>query len=239
MPLVIGLTGSIASGKSTVARTMVELGAVHCDADPLVHRMYDPGKPAFDRIVEIFGRDIIGADGFIDRRILGGKTFGKPEEMGKLTRAIGNIGGEVKGVIDKWREDLPEDAVAVMEAVNLIEASYSGWCDATWLVTTDRQSAIDRVVARNQFTVEESTQRVDGQRSWELRAPASDHIFHNNGTLDELIAEVKRVYKETYDSYRAGTLPQRKFDAWNEQRMAQMRAQGSGTAGPGGARPTA
>ncbi len=225
MPLVIGLTGSIASGKSTVARTMVELGAVHCDADPLVHRMYDPGKPAFDRIVEIFGRDIIGADGFIDRRILGGKTFGKPEEMGKLTRAIGNIGGEVKGVIDKWREELPEDAVAVMEAVNLIEASYSGWCDCTWLVTTDRQKAIDRVVARNQFTVEEATQRVDGQRPWELREPASDYVFHNNGSLEELVADARRIYKETYDLYRAGKLPQRKFDAWNEKRMAEFAAQ--------------
>ena len=234
MPLVIGLTGSIASGKSTVAKTMVEMGAVHCDADPLVHRMYDPGKPAFDRIVDIFGRDIIGPDGFIDRRKLGAKTFGKPEEMGKLTRAIGNIGGEVHGVIDRWREELPDDAVAVMEAVNLIEAGYSGWCECTWLVTTDRQKAIDRIVARNQFTVEESTQRVDGQRSWELRAPASDHIFHNDGTLEELIADVRRMYKETHDLYRAGKLPQRKYDAWNEQRMAQMRAQGIT---PGGQRP--
>jgi dephospho-CoA kinase len=236
MPLVIGLTGSIASGKSTVAKTMVEMGAVHCDADPLVHRMYDPGKPAFDRIVDIFGREIVGPDGFIDRRKLGAKTFGKPEEMGKLTRAIGDIGGEVHGVIDKWRAELPADAVAVMEAVNLIEASYAGWCECTWLVTTDRQKAIDRVVARNQFTVEESTQRVDGQRSWELRAPASDYVFHNDGTLEELVAEVKRVYKETYDNYRAGTLSQRKFDAWNEKRMAEFAAQRAAQ-GQGEARP--
>ena len=222
MPLVIGLTGSIASGKSTVARTMVELGAVHCDADPLVHRMYDPGKPAFDRIVAIFGQEIVGDDGFIDRRKLGAKTFGKPEEMGKLTRAIGDIGGEVHGVIDKWRAELPADAVAVMEAVNLIEAGYSGWCECTWLVTTERQKAIDRVMARNQFSIEEATQRVDGQRPWELREPASDHVFHNDGTLEELVEEVKRVYRETYDLWKAGKLPQRKFDAWNEQRLAQM-----------------
>jgi dephospho-CoA kinase len=226
MPLVIGLTGSIASGKSTVARTMVELGAVHCDADPLVHRMYDPGKPAFDRIVEIFGRDIIGPDGYIDRRRLGAKTFGKPEEMGKLTRAIGNIGGEVKGVIDRWREELPADAVAVMEAVNLIEARYSGWCEQTWLVTTQREKAIERLMARNQFTLEEATQRVDGQRSWELRAPASDHVFHNDGTLEELIDEVKRVYRETYDLWKQGKLPPRKFDAWAAEMAARMAAQG-------------
>jgi dephospho-CoA kinase len=234
MPLVIGLTGSIASGKSTVARTMVELGAVHCDADPLVHRMYDPGKPAFDRIVEIFGRDIVGDDGYINRRILGAKTFGKPEEMGKLTRAIGDIGGEVHRVIDEWRATLPADAVAVMEAVNLIEARYSGWCDATWLVTTVREKAIERLMARNQFAIEEAVQRVDGQRPWELRAPASDHIFHNDGTLEELIGEVKRVYQETYGLYRAGKLPQRNFDAWAAEQQARFAAGGGRPGGPPG-----
>lgn len=226
MPFIIGLTGSIASGKSTVARTLVELGAVHCDADPLVHRMYDPGKPAFDRIVAIFGEDIVGPDGYIDRRKLGAKTFGKPEEMGKLTRAIGDIAGEVKGVIDKWRVELPEDGVGVMEAVNLIEARYSAWCDVTWLVRTDREKAIDRVMARNQFTLEEAVQRVDGQRPWESRAPASDYVFHNVGTLDELIDEVKRVFQETYDLWKQGKLPPRKFDAWAAEMAARFAAQG-------------
>ena len=226
MPLVLGVTGAIASGKSTVCRTLVELGAVHCDADPLVHRMYDPGKPAFDRIVGIFGQEIVGADGFIDRRILGTKVFGKPEEMGKLTRAIGDIGGEVHRVIDEWRATLPDDAVAVMEAVNLIEARYSGWCDQTWLVATERENAIQRVMARNQFPLEEATQRVDGQRPWESRAPAADHVFHNDTTLEALIEEVRSEYRRVYDLYRRGELPPRKFDAWAAEVQAQMAARG-------------
>ena len=71
MPLIIGVTGSIATGKSTACRVLAEMGAVHCDADRLVHRLYDPGTDAFDRIVGIFGEEIVGADGFIDRRRLG------------------------------------------------------------------------------------------------------------------------------------------------------------------------
>ena len=86
-PLVIGLAGTIAAGKSTVGQLLVERGAHHCDADKLVHRLYDPGTPGFDRVVEAFGTEVVGADGYVDRKILGAKVFGKPEEMNKLTRA--------------------------------------------------------------------------------------------------------------------------------------------------------
>ena len=118
MPLIIGVTGSIATGKSTACSVMSEMGAVHCDADRLVHRLYDPGTDAFDRIVGIFGEEIVGADGFIDRRILGAKVFGKPEQMNKLTTAIGSIADAVKGVIDEWNRSMSANEVAVLEAVN-------------------------------------------------------------------------------------------------------------------------
>ena len=72
MVLIIGVAGAIASGKSTACRLLSEQGAVHCDADKLVHRMYDPGKPAVDRRIIEFGKDVVGEDGFIDRKILGG-----------------------------------------------------------------------------------------------------------------------------------------------------------------------
>jgi dephospho-CoA kinase len=225
MPLVIGVTGSIATGKSTVCRTLVELGAVHCDADPLVHRMYDPGKPAFYRIVEIFGEEIVGPDGYIDRKVLGAKVFGKPEEMGRLTRAIGNIAAEVKRVIDEWRETLPREAVAVMEAVNLIEARYLAWCDQTWLVATERENALARLMARNELSQAEAEQRLNSQRPWELREPASDRVFHNDGTLAELVTAVKEAHRTTLAAYLRGDLPPRKFDAW----AAEM----AGRGGPG------
>ncbi len=224
MPLVIGVTGSIACGKSTVCKTLEELGAVHCDADPLVHRMYDPGKPGYDRIIEAFGQDVVGADGYIDRKVLGARVFGKPDEMGKLTRAIGDIGGEVHRVVDEWRATLPEDAVAVLEAVNMIEPGYSAWLDQTWLVATERENAIRRIIDRNQFSIEEATQRVDGQRPWQSRAPAADHVFHNDGTLQDLIDAVKREFERVRDLHRRGELPPRKYDAWRAEMQSQMAA---------------
>jgi dephospho-CoA kinase len=97
MVLVIGLAGTIAAGKSTVGDMLEGRGAVHCDADKLVHRLYDPGTPGFDRVVEAFGQEIVGEDGFIDRKVLGAKVFGKPLEMARLTKAIGSTRRSMAG----------------------------------------------------------------------------------------------------------------------------------------------
>ena len=91
MALVIGLAGTIAAGKSTVGQVLAARGAIHCDGDKLVHRLYDPGTPGFERVVAAFGPEVVGADGFVDRKVLGARVFGKPDEMNKLTTAIGSI----------------------------------------------------------------------------------------------------------------------------------------------------
>ena len=112
MPLIIGVAGAIATGKSSACKILEKLGATHCDADKLVHTLYEPGKPAFDRIVETFGDEVVGDDGSIDRRILGAKVFGKPEEMQKLSKAIGNIAEAAKKVIDGWKAAMGPHDVA-------------------------------------------------------------------------------------------------------------------------------
>ena len=91
MVLIIGVAGAIASGKSTACQILSEQGAVHCDADKLVHRMYDPGKPAFDRIIDEFGKDVVGSDGFIDRKILG-----TPAHCGVEIRGFADLRAKAK-----------------------------------------------------------------------------------------------------------------------------------------------
>ena len=147
MPLVIGITGSIAAGKSLVCRTLVELGAEHCDADTLVHRLYDPGTPGFERVVAAFGEDVVGAAGYVDRKVLGSKVFGKPEAMRQLTTAMGDISGAIHREIDRWRETLPQNGTGVMEAVNLIEPGYSAWCDVSWLVVCSNERLIPQTIS--------------------------------------------------------------------------------------------
>ena len=220
MPLIIGVTGSIATGKSSACNLMAAQGATHLDADRLVHRLYDPGKPAFDRIIAIFGEEIVGEDGFIDRKILGSKVFGKPEEMTKLTTAIGNIAEAVKGVVDDWNEALREDDVAVLEAVNLIEAGYGQWCDAVWLFACEEDTARSRLMRRNNFSQDEANQRLASQRAWQDRGPASDRVFHNNRGIDDFEAEVNAAYAETVRLARDGRLPVSRYYDWWERRTA-------------------
>ena len=218
MPLIIGVTGAIATGKSSACRLMEEQGAVHLDADRLVHRLYDPGKPAFDRIVAIFGEEIVGADGYIDRKILGSKVFGKPDEMSKLTTAIGDIAEAVKEVVDEWNATLEDGDVAALEAVNLIEAGYGQWCDAVWLFACEEDTARRRLMERNGFSVEESEQRLASQRAWQEREPAADRIFHNDAGMRAFESEVDDAYAETARLARNGRLPVSKYHGWWERR---------------------
>lgn len=218
MPLIIGVTGSIATGKSTACQLMVDQGAVHCDADRLVHRMYDPGTDAFDRIVAIFGDEIVGEDGYIDRRKLGAKVFGKPEEMNKLTTAIGSIVDAIKAVIDEWNDTLGADDVAVLEAVNLVEAGYGRWCSQVWLFAADEEIVRQRLVGRNQYTEDEIDQRMASQRSWEERAPAADLLIFNNDTQEQFESEVRANFSQVRHLWQNGELEPTRYIAWWQER---------------------
>jgi dephospho-CoA kinase len=214
--LVIGLAGTIAAGKSTVGAMLVERGAHHCDADKLVHRLYDPGTPGFDRVVEAFGREIVGEDGFIDRKVLGALVFGKPMEMAKLTRAIGSITDAVQGEIERWRAELGPDDIAVMEAVNLMEAGYARWCDQMWLVGVDDDVARQRLYETRGMSEEEATSRLASMRPFEQRAPGADWTYRNNGTVEELRSAVNAELDRIVALHRAGELPKSVFMAWWE-----------------------
>jgi dephospho-CoA kinase len=222
--LVIGVTGSIATGKSLVCQTLTDLGAVHCDADKLVHRLYDPGTPGFDRVVAEFGPEVVGADGFIDRKALGGKVFGNPEAMRRLTRAMGDINGAIRREIEGWRETLPAEQGAVMEAVNLIEPGYAAWCDQVWLVATDHDTARARLMARNGFSAEEAGQRLASQRPWQERAAAADFVIHNTGAPEDVRDAVRREFERISTLHRAGTLPPTRYHEWRAAKDAEAKA---------------
>ncbi len=227
-PLVIGLAGTIAAGKSTVGQLLVERGAHHCDADKLVHRLYDPGTPGFDRVVEAFGPDVVGPDGYVDRKILGAKVFGKPEEMNKLTRAMGSITEAIKGEIDKWRETLGEGEICVMEAVNLMEPGYARWCNQTWLIGVDDDVARLRLIETRNMTEAEANQRLASMIPLAVRAPGADWVYKNNGTLDELRDAVNAELDRILAVRKSGAELPSVFPTWwadflekNKERLAK------------------
>jgi len=237
-PLVIGLAGTIAAGKSTVGQLLVERGAHHCDADKLVHRLYDPGTPGFDRVVEAFGREVVGPDGYVDRKILGAKVFGKPEEMNKLTRAMGSITDAIKGEIDRWRANLGADQICVMEAVNLMEPGYARWCDQTWLIGVDDEVARKRLLETRGMTEAEANQRLSAMVPFDVRAPGADWTYKNNGTLDELRAAVNAELDRLLALRAAGEPLTSVFGAWwavfLEKNRDRLKA--AGTPAPEGAK---
>ena len=218
MPLIIGITGSIATGKSSACETIMALGATHCDADRLVHSLYDPGKPAFDRIVAAFGEEVVGGDGYIDRKVLGSKVFGDPEEMSRLTAAIGDIAVAVKSVVDGWNATLAQDDVALLEAVNLIEAGYGQWCHLLWLFACEDRLALGRLMKRNQMSEEDAARRLTSQRRWQEREPAADLLLFNDQGMDEFRTKVEGEFTSARDLWLSGKLPPSRYHQWWEAR---------------------
>ncbi len=223
MPLVIGLTGTIAAGKSTVGQLLEARGAVHCDADRLVHRLYDPGTPGFDRVVAAFGPEVVGADGYVDRKVLGAKVFGKPAEMAKLTTAMGSITDAIKGEIDRWRAGLGANDLAVMEAVNLMEPGYARWCDQTWLIGVDDEVAMVRLRETRGMSEEEAKQRLASMRPFEQREPGTDWGYKNNGSLADLGAAVNAELDRIVALQGAGQLLPSRFEPWWQEFIALHR----------------
>lgn len=208
MTLIIGVTGSIAAGKSHLCRYLVEHhGAIHVDADHEIHQLYAPGTPGFDRVVAEFGEEVIGPDGAIDRRVLGARVFGNAVRMEALRTAIGDIPAYFRNMLDRWRADLPRDAVGIFEAVNLFTNDYMTRCHAAWLVVCEPRTASDRIVAHRRLSREEAEQRLSSARPWREQAPLADHVFHNDGPIESFEAEIETVFTESVASFRAGTLP--------------------------------
>ena len=216
MPLIIGVTGSIAAGKSLVCTHLAETyGATHVDADREIHQLYAPGTPGFGRVVAEFGEDIVGADGVIDRKALGAKVFGNAERMEALRTAIGDIPAHFMAMLERWQQELPTDAIAIFEAINLVERDYMTRCHAAWLVVCERDTALERLVQHRGLSREEGEQRLASATDWREREPACDRVFHNDGDIATLLAEVDEALEETRTAYRAGTLPRPR---WYEAR---------------------
>ena len=183
---VIGLTGGIASGKSTAASYLRELGAEVIDADLLGHRIYEPGTRGFENVVRAFGDDIVAEDGTIDRRVLGGKVFGKPEELQRLTDIVWPLIRELaEHEIEQIGASDP-DRVIVLEAAVLLEAQWDDLADEVWVVVVDQSVAIERLVERNGMSREDAMARIRSQLSNRERLERSDRAIDNSASPDEL-----------------------------------------------------
>ena len=202
---VIGLTGGIASGKSTAAGWLKEFGAVVIDADRLGHRVYEPGTPGFEAVVNEFGHDIVAADGTINRQLLGGKVFGRPDQMKRLTDIVWP---EIRRLA---REEVTEikrrdrRSHIVLEAAVLVEANWFDLVDEVWVVTVEPEVARDRLMARNGLTEQQAQSRIDSQLTNKERSLHAYAKIDNSRTLDDFRQKVEREWKKLLK--RTGTEP--------------------------------
>lgn len=188
--MIIGLTGGIASGKSTAAAYLGGKGASVIDADKLGHRAYEPDTEAFRQVVAEFGPEVVGADGQIDRKVLGGKIFGDPAALDRLTGIIWpEIARLALAEFDKARAANP-DAPIVLEAAVLLEASWEPMVDEVWVVTVDPETAVMRATARDGVDAEAVRKRIASQLSNEARREKADIVIDNSGDEAALLAQL-------------------------------------------------
>jgi dephospho-CoA kinase len=193
--VVIGLTGGIASGKSAVSTMLGAEGAVVIDADKVGHEAYQRGSGCYSAVVQAFGPDVVGTDGEIDRKALGGKVFGDPAQRRKL-----------EGIVWPWMRTTMDQRlgalraqgvpVVVLEAAVLIEADWIPIVDQVWLVTVAPAVARERLIARNGLTAEQADARIAAQLTNEERARHAQVIIDNGGTLEDLEQRVAGQWKK-------------------------------------------
>ena len=201
---VIGLTGGIASGKTTVTRFFRENAIPVIDADLLGHRTYEPGTETYRAVVRAFGEEIVAADGTIDRRVVGAKVFGKPEELKRLTDIVW------PGIRRLAREELSAletagNELAMLEAAVLFEAGWEDLCDEIWVVVVEPDLAVKRLAERNNLDEAAARARIASQLSNAERVAKADLVIENNNSLADLETRIGAAWSELQQRLHAAS----------------------------------
>lgn len=192
--LLVGLTGGIGSGKSTVARMLGERGAVVFDADELARRAVEPGTPGHRHVVEVFGRRVLAEGGEIDRAKLGAVVFAEPEYRERLEHIVHP---EVFRLLELGLSDLRDtDRIVVFDAALLVETGFHAACDVVVVVTAPESAQVERVMAARGLNEDEARSRIAAQVSSPQRLEVADRVIDNGGTLAELERNVAAVWDE-------------------------------------------
>jgi dephospho-CoA kinase len=192
MPFVIGLTGNIASGKTTVGRMLLELGAQrYIDADLLVHQLYEPGQPVYQAVVALFGPTIVDERGTLNRRALGEVVFNDPEALRRLERIVHPA---VHSAIAAELQKLPDKAIAIVDAVKLLEGGSARFTHSRWLVICSPEEQLRRLIELRGFTEAEARARLQVQPPVEPKLKLVDEVIDNSGNLATTRAQVNAAF---------------------------------------------
>ena len=191
MGKIIGITGGIASGKSTVTNFLREKGFQVVDADTVVHQLQKPGGRLYQVLVQHFGQEIILGNGELNRPLLASLIFSNPEEREWSKQTQGEI---IREELAALRDKLTQtEAIFFMDIPLLFEQDYSAWFDETWLVYVNRDVQVERFMERDHLSKEVAESRLSAQWSLEEKKKLASHILDNNGSRDQLVSQVVKL----------------------------------------------
>jgi dephospho-CoA kinase len=191
--MIVGLTGNIAAGKSTVLAYMRQKGAHIIDADELAHRAIMPDGPAYEAIVEAFGRQLLCADGTLDRPALGRIVFGDPAALQRLEQIVH------PAVFLLAQQELTQTAapVVIVEAIKLLESRrLLTLCREIWVVTADPAVQLRRLRNERGMSEADARQRMAAQSPQAEKVAQADRVIENNGSPAELYAKLDLIWNE-------------------------------------------
>jgi dephospho-CoA kinase len=192
---IVGLTGGIGTGKSTVAKMFVKRGAKLIDADLVAREVVNPEKPAYLDILKEFGEKVLLPDKTINREALGDIVFNDEEKRNKLnTFTHPRIGEEMVGLIQKYTKEGAE--ITIIDAALLFESKATSWIKPVIVVIADMDIKTERICNRDALCVEDVQKRMDSQWSDEKRAKLADYVIDNSTDLESLEEQAEEIWQK-------------------------------------------
>jgi dephospho-CoA kinase len=193
-PCTVGLTGGLATGKSTVARILESQGVPVFDADEAVHDLYEPGRAGSKAVADLFGAAVLDAEGGVSRSVLSERVLGNETARLRLEEAIHPL---VRGAVGEWLESVEDRPFAVVEAALLAETGYYSEYDILMVVWCDPHQQLERATARGVPT-NRARGLINAQLPLSEKKELADVLVDNRGNLEELAAEVYRAWSEVH-----------------------------------------
>lgn len=194
--ILVGLTGGVATGKSTVAGMFQRCGALVIDADALAHAVVEPGKPAWRAIVKTFGKTVLNPDRTLNRQALGAIVFRNRAKLRRLEQIIHpRVAREQTRLARQAARHNPK-TVVIYDVPLLFEAGIDKRVDTIIVVTADRETQIARLKKRNGFTRAEAIRRIRSQLPLRNKAAAADYLLDGTTARSRLLTLVKRLYRD-------------------------------------------
>lgn len=190
--MILGVTGNIASGKSSVCRQLARRGALVVDADQLAREVVAPGGPVLEQLVAAFGEDILKADGSLDRHCLGDLVFSDPSARDRLNAIIHPAIAALS--VTRLQELRAAAPLIVYEAPLLFEVGAETRVDKVLVVTIDPEVQLARLMERDRLDQQSAQQRIDAQMAQEQKIAHADYVIDNSASQEETMAQVERLW---------------------------------------------